>query len=469
MSQPTNFAPDEVDPLGTPLNSLNQLFELFHNTERSPKDCLLGIEYEMFGQINRGLTPLPFEGQTSIQTLFRQVAKHSETTQDPLTPLLENGLMVALAGKRAVIALEPGGQIEIAAKPHGKLTDVVTTFTAVVKEIRDEAKKLGIDLFALGIHPFAAQKDMAQVKKARYGIMRSYMGGLSGLGLDMMTRSCAIQLNIDFTSEADMAAKTRLAAALMPFYSLLSSSVAFIDKKPATHAVERGNVWRHTDPARTGIPRIIFDNNFGYESWIHYVLDVPMYFIRRGSMYHSVPGASFRTFMQQGLLSFQPTVRDFVDHMSTIFTEVRLKPILELRSPDSLPVPVVNAFTALTWALLYNQEAFLKAQALFDGLTHHELVCLRNDVIDKGRQASFHGAFVYKTAQALLEIAQQALNDIAQQEANAEICLLLKPLFTLVARDTTYAEWIKDHITTIDELSLPSLIKAFEPFNNPLQ
>jgi glutamate--cysteine ligase len=464
MSQPKNFGPDETDPIDTPLTTIDQLLELFYQAERPQADWLVGVEYELFGQINRGLVPIPYEGQVSISALFHHLAKKSASSLDPLIPVIEDGNIVALSGTRAIIALEPGGQIEVAAKPHHRLLDVTNTFTAVVKDIRDGARELGVELFALGIHPSAAQKDMAQVKKARYVVMRSYMGSLKGLGLDMMTRSCAIQINLDFMNESDMAQKTRLAAALVPFYSLLCSSVAFIDKKPAPYAVQRGHVWRETDPARTGIPAIIFDKDFGYASWINMVLDVPMYFIRRGSVYHGAHGASFRTFISQGLLGHRASVRDFVDHMSTVFTEIRLKPILELRSPDSLPVPIVNALVALSWALFYDQKARDHAHHIFDGLTHQELVTLRNDVIDRGRKAQFRGSEVFVTAKKLLNVAQNALLDLAPEAG-----LLLSPLTNLVAKNTTMAEWIQAHFKSLDEDNLPSLIKAFEPFNNPLE
>lgn len=469
MSQPKNFGPHEVDPLEKPICSISDLEGLFYETERRDTPCLLGIEYEVFGQIDAGQKPLPFLGPISIQALFESLAHATKNADDPWTPYVEHDKIVALMGTRAVIALEPGGQIEIAARPDAKLYDASHNLEQVVEEISLHAKRLGIDLFALGIHPWADRHDMAQVEKARYGVMRSYMSGLLGRGLDMMTRSCAIQINLDFVSEADMAKKAKLAACLVPWYGLFSSSVAYIDKKPAPYALERGNVWRHTDPSRTGIPEVLFAHDFGYRSWIEFALDVPMYFIRRGSTYHGVPGASFRTFMKDGLLGMQASVRDFVDHLSCIFTEIRLKPILELRTPDSLPLPIVQAFSALSFALFYDTRAHEHALEFFADMTHQELMALRNNVIDKGQAAQFRQKPVFDTASKILQWAQAGLDRVAERENQPCIKSMLTPLRRLVEQQTTYAEWIKTHYAELDNKTLPGLIKDFDPLNDPLQ
>lgn len=468
MSQPKNYGPNESDPYAKPLKKIDQLIELFHKTERAKEDFQIGIEYEMFGHIKNTLSPLPYEGFTSITRLFAHLAKKTAENPDPFVALYEDENIVALNCKRAVIALEPGGQIEVAAKPHRHLYDVVSIFSDVVKDIKEAASELGISLFALGIHPYASQEDMAKVKKARYLIMRNYMKDVAGLGLDMMTRSCAIQLNLDFADEKDMVSKARLAAALVPFCSLICSSSAFIDKKPATYAVERANIWRQTDRARTGIPSIIFAEDFSYASWINMVLDVPMYFIRRDSAYINVAGASFKEFMTHGLEGQQATIRDFIDHMSTVFTEIRLKPILELRSCDSLPVPFANALTALVWALFYDQKCHQQAWSIFADISHHELMVLHNAVIDMGRKAYFRGQTVFSVIDKLLNIAQIALDDLAAKSNKKELASLLGPFITLIEKDITCAEWISNHFNELNESNLNILIKNFDPFNNPI-
>lgn len=432
MSQPEIFG---HDPYETPLTSMSQLVALFHNSARQKSAAMIGIEYEMFGQIDDGNRPLPYEGPVSIHSFFSSLIERFKNSTDPYSPLYEGENLVGLTGKRAVIALEPGGQIEIAARPHHSLRDATTIFLDLAEELVEVGSKLGIDFFALGIHPNAHQDDMAVVKKARYGIMRQQMQSLRGNGLDMMTRSSAIQINLDYEDEQDFVRKARLGAALTPFLSLFCTSSAFIDGQPSRFAIERGNVWRTTDPARTGIPALIFSSDFGYTAWINMVLDVPMYFIRRGQVYHDARNASFREFMTHGLAGERASVRDFIDHLSTVFTDVRLKPIIELRSPDSLPVPYVNAITALTYTLFYDQKAHAEACALFADVSHQEIVALQNEAIDKGRKAQLHGRPIFSWASALISLAEDAL-------VKDNLVHLLAPLKNLIARDITCAEWI---------------------------
>lgn len=428
----------------------------------------MGIEYEVFAQIDDGKAPLPYQGDKSIESLYLALADASKGSQDPFVPVFEDQNIVALAAKRATIALEPGGQIEVATKPEAHPQDMIDILNQVIKQLSGVAKQLDIELFALGLHPLAGRNDMAKVKKARYQIMKNYMGGISGLGLDMMTRSCAIQLNLDYQDENDMVQKTRLGAALVPFYSLLCTSVAFVGGKPAGHAVERGHVWRNTDKMRCGIPSIIFEDDFGYASWIDMALDVPMYFIRRGKIYHDVAGASFREFMAHGLSHHRATVRDFVDHLSTIFTEVRLKPILELRSPDSLPIPFVNGISALTWALFYDARALNKALEIFDKVTHAEIDNLYNDVIDHGRKAQFRGRAVSNIEEELLSIAKEVIDELTQKERVSGMASYLDPLFMLVKNRLTIREWIQQRFPFINDNNVAELIRYFEPLNNPL-
>jgi glutamate--cysteine ligase len=427
--------------------------------------CMLGIEYEMFGQINDGLSPLPYEGKISIKKLFNLLAQKSVYLSDPFIPVYEKENLVALSSKRAIIALEPGGQIEIAMKPYREISQATIIFTQIVEEITQSANELGIQLFSMGIHPTAKKSEMAMVKKRRYAIMRDYMNITPGLGLDMMTRSCAIQVNLDFQNESDMVIKARLAAALVPFLSLLTSSSAFLEGELCSHAVERAHVWRNTDHDRTGIPSIIFDKTFSYAAWIDMVLDVPMYFIRRASSYINVAGASFRNFIKHGLLGQTATIRDFVDHMTTVFTEIRLKPILELRSPDSLPLPFANGIIAFTYALFYHDHARDRALKIFDQLTHEELKKLHDQVIDNGRQAEFRGQKVFQVTKQLLLIAVEALND---KKFSVDKGNLLNPLIDLVEENITCAEWIKKHFSKIDSSNLQKLISDFNPLNNPI-
>ncbi len=459
MSQPEDFGPHGRDPLGVPLKNFDQLTQVFRGTEKSTSDRMMGLEFEMFAQDIKAERPLAYEGYTSISTLYFHIAKKSAESADPYVPVIEEGHVVALNSKRATIALEPGGQVEIAAKPQKTLEKVNQIFHEVAKDVDDAARELGIALFAIGIHPLAKREDMATVKKSRYDIMRSYMGHLPGLGLDMMTRSCSIQVNLDFQDEADMVAKTRLAAQLMPFFSLLCSSAAFVEGKATSHALPRGHIWQETDKARTGIPKVIFAPNFGYQAWAEWALDVPMYFIRRGTTYINVAGSSFRDFMARGLKGEQATVRDFVDHLSTIFTEVRLKPFLELRSPDSLPVPYVEALAALSWALFYGETAFKNAVSFFNDLGHQELVELHQEIIEHGSKAQWRGQPVLAVAQNLIMLAKK---DLAAQGNSAKY---LAPFEQLVKNNVTVAELLRKDFKSINQNNMLPLITRLGIFN----
>lgn len=468
MSQPTKFGPLESDPLGLPLSHVDELIKLFKDTEKPKEKWLMGIEYEMFGQVQSSNTPLPYDGKTSIQSLFQHMVLSNKDSLNPFHPILEDNTIVALKSEQGMIALEPGGQLEIAASPRLNISDAILVVEGLVLQLKQSANHLGIDVFALGLHPVAERNEMAFVKKARYGIMRNYMKGLSGLGLDMMTRSAAIQINLDFSNERDMARKAKLGACLVPFFSLLSSSASFVGGKMCSHALERAHIWRQTDPLRTGMPSIIFQDDFGYASWVNFVLDVPMYFVRRDETYHNVAGASFRKFMADGLLGFRATIRDFVDHMSTVFTEIRLKPFIELRSFDSLPLVFVKALGVLAWALFYNENALAKTLDIFDGITHKELFDLQDSVISDGIKARFRGHRMHDINYRLLVIAKEEADKIKESDG-LKLSEALVPLQKLVEKNLTCAQWIKDNFAVMNDMTLTKLVKEFDPFNNPIE
>lgn len=461
MSQPLNFGPGENDPWGVLLRHEDQLEQIFLKHEVKKDSVLMGIEYEIFAHDQKQNKPLSYEGVVSITSLYFHMVKLSAYKPDPWVAIMEGSNIVAITDKRATIALEPGGQIEIAAKPHHDLKHMNSVFSQVAQELSAAAQDLNITLFAVGIHPLAKRSDMAQVKKSRYAIMRDYMQGREGLGLDMMTRTCSIQLNLDLVSEADMVKKTRLAACLTPIFSLLCSSSGFLEGQKTHHALERCFIWQQTDRDRTGIPEIIFAKNFGYQAWIDYALNVPMYFIRRGNNYIDVAGASFREFMKHGLKNQEATLRDFIDHLSTIFTEVRLKPFLELRSCDSLPEIYVSALSAFTWGLFYDQKSLTQARNLFADITHEELLKFYDQTINTGRAAEFRGMKIFELAEKLLDIAKNSLSATQSQD-------YLKPFESLVKNNKTCAEWQKENFNTINSENISALISPFAPLAKPI-
>lgn len=460
MSQPLNFGPDKQDPLAVPLNNTEQLIKLFVDGARPKGQELIGIEYEMFAHDRANKKPLSFDGQTSIRSLYFHMANKSDK-DDPWSPIMEGSHLVALSSKRATLALEPGGQIEIAMNAGPDLKSVNENFLSVLRELSKNAQEQNIDLFAVGTHPFALREDMAFVIKKRYAIMRAYMARLGELGLDMMMRTCSIQLNIDYNDERDLVEKTRLGAYLMPFFALLCSSSAYFNNKLTKRALERAYIWQKTDPDRTGFPAIIFADDFSYIKWIEYALDVPMYFIRRGDSYSEVTGVTFREFMKHGINGEQALVRDFVDHLTIIFSEIRLKPYLELRSCDSLPGVYVTALSALTWALFYDDLAFTKTKDLFLDMNHAELEALQADIRDNGRSAKFRGQPVFQIISSLLNIARVSLSKI-----NAEH--YLNPFISLVSNNTTVVELLRSRFPVLSAQNAEAFFKSVSPLAPPL-
>ncbi|MCL9983767.1 MAG: glutamate--cysteine ligase, partial [Erythrobacter sp.] len=217
--------------------------------------------------------------------------------------------------------------------------------------------------------------------KGRYDIMLRHMPRVGTMGLDMMLRTCTIQVNLDYQSEADMVKKFRVGLALQPLATALFANSPFTEGKPNGFLSYRSHIWSDTDPARTGMLPFVFEDGFGYERWARYMLDVPMYFVFRDGKYIDAAGLSFRDFLD-GKLSVlpgeRPTQSDWWDHLSTAFPEVRLKSFLEMRGADGGPWSRICALPAFWVGLLYDQGALDAAWDLVKGWTMEEREALRN-------------------------------------------------------------------------------------------
>jgi glutamate--cysteine ligase len=260
-------------------------------------------------------------------------------------------------------------------------------------------------------------------------------------GIDMMLRTCTVQANLDYTSEANMVDAFRTALSVSPLITALFANSPIAEGRPAGALSERTRVWHDTDPDRSGFPSVVFEKGFGYEAWVNFILDVPMYFIRRGSDYVDVAGASFRGFMQSGMQGFSATVRDFADHMTTVFTEVRAKPYLEMRSADCGPIAHLLALPALWKGILYDAKSLKACSALFDPPSAKELSALQMDAAVDGFDAMYRGRKVLHLAEALLENARDGLSRIGHRRADgADESIYLAPLFQLVEANETEAQ-----------------------------
>lgn len=456
MSQPLPMD-GQKDLYAGEIKESQDLLKIFYDKEKPVKNGLLGIEYEFFGLNKYTKKPLPFMGEISIENLFEHIIKKTKNSKDRFEPIYDNGHIVALSSKKAIIALEPGGQLEIATLPKNNLSEAIENLNIITKEISQFCKEKNIELLAMGFQPVAKLSEMATVKKSRYDIMWQYMQKLQGHGLDMMKRSCAIQINIDYHDEKDMAEKLKVAFRLSPLLSALYSSSAFKEGKSLKNSSERLFVWKNTDDKRTGIPKIVFEENFGYQQWIDYALNVPMYFIRRNDRYYDVTGLSFLDFMKNGFLGKKATIGDFVDHLTTIFTDVRLRPYIEIRSCDSLPLIYVNALSVFIWMIFYQKNIFLKTKNKLSSIKYEEIIYLRDSVIDLGLKAKYKNQTIAEILLELIDLCMLEVDEVYIEGRN-----YLQHLVNLLKNDESPSDFIKARFESINlNNNIDELIKYF--------
>ena len=315
------------------------------------------------------------------------------------------------------ISLEPGGQFELSGAPLNDVHDVCAETNRHLAEVKAVASELDLGFLALGYAPTWARAEVPVMPKGRYDIMRAYMPKVGGLGLDMMLRTSTVQANLDFSSEADMIAKFRVSLALQPIATALFANSPFVDGKPSGLLSSRAHVWTDTDPARTGMLGFVFEDGFGFESYARWALDVPMYFVKREGRYIDATGQSFRAFID-GTLPARPgeraTVKDWGEHLATIFPEVRLKTYLEMRGADTGPQPRLCALAALWIGIFYDQAALAAAWDLCKAWSVADHDQLRGDVARLGLKAKVGGRSVRDVARDMVAIASAGLKNRAR-------------------------------------------------------
>jgi glutamate--cysteine ligase len=319
------------------------------------------------------------------------------------------------------VTLEPGGQFELSG---AAMADVHAVHDETVRHL-DEAKavgnELGLAFLALGFSPKWTRAEVPVMPKGRYDIMRSYMPKVGKLGLDMMLRTCTVQTNLDFASEADMVMKFRTSLALQPIATALFANSPFVEGKPSGFVSARANVWTDTDPDRTGLLEFVFEDGFGFETYADYVTRVPMYFVKRGGRYIDLSGRSFRDFMAGKLAELPgqcPSLKDWGDHVTTVFPEVRLKQYLEMRGADVGDLDMICALQALWVGVLYDDAALSAAWDLCKGWTSADREQLRRDAARTGLKGTVAGRPVQDVAKDLVAIAAQGLKSRAVLDAH---------------------------------------------------
>lgn len=397
------------------IESRRQLVEWFESGCTPKKDWAIGTEHEKFAFTRDDLRPIPYEGERGVKMLLNALAEHYDWE-----PIIENGNVIALTKDKCSVSLEPGGQIELSGAPLKNIHQTCGEVHTHLHEVREICDGLGIDMLGVGHNPKWKREDIPWMPKGRYEIMKNYMPKVGNLGLDMMLRTSTIQVNLDFSSEADMVKKFRTSLALQPVATALFAASPFVDGKPSGFLSARSNVWTDTDPDRCGMLPFVFEDGFGFERYVDYMLDVPMYFVYRDGKYIDAAGKSFRDFMDgklDVLPGERPTMNDWSDHMTTAFPEVRLKKFLEMRGADGGPWKRICALPALWVGLLYDDAALDAAWDLVKGLSVAEREALRNDVPRTALATPFKNGTVQDLSKDVLAISRQGLKNRGRMDS----------------------------------------------------
>ena len=422
-----------------PVADMADLVAFIESGAKPPAQWRIGTEHEKFGFDPASLKPLPYDGRHGIRAMLEGLQRFG------WQPVHEGDNVIALVMDGAAISLEPGGQFELSGAPLATLhqtCDEVNTHLAQVKAVAEE---IGAAFFGLGFQPLWRRADIPVMPKGRYDIMRAYMPIKGKLGLDMMLRSCTVQVNLDFGSEADMAKKLRVGLALQPVATALFANSPFSDGAPNGYLSYRSHVWTDTDPDRTGMLPFVFDDGFGYEAYADFALDVPMYFVYRDGTYVDASGQSFRDFLAGRLPALpgeRPTLKDWDDHLTTIFPEVRLKRYIEMRGADGGPWASLCALPALWVGLLYDGAALDAAWDLVKGWSTEDHARLRHDVPKTALATAAPGAgTVLDIARETVAIARAGLKARGRLDSGGnDETGFLSFLAEIVQRGTTPAE-----------------------------
>jgi glutamate--cysteine ligase len=433
------MARDQIDM--TPIETRDELVAWLEAGNKPKAQFRAGTEHEKFAFSLTDKRPVPYAGPRSIRALL-------EGMQHLLgwEPIMEGDAIIGMFDVTGggAISLEPGGQFELSGAPFDNVHQTAAELMAHLAQLREVAAPLGIGFLGLGMTPNWTRADMPMMPKGRYRIMTNYMPKVGKLGLDMMYRTCTVQTNLDFSSEADMVKKLRVALALQPVATALFANSPFTEGKPNGFLSFRSEIWRDTDPDRSGMLAFAFEDGMGFERYVDYALGVPMYFIKRGDRYIDVAGKSFRDFFAGKLADLpgeRPTISDWANHLSTIFPEVRLKRYLEMRGADGGPWRRLPSLTAFWVGLLYDDGALDACWDLVKDWNAQQRQQLRDDVPRLGFKATIGGTTLLALARQTLELARQGLARRQRLDRNGrDETRYLRPLEEIVGRGITPAE-----------------------------
>ena len=423
-----------------PVTDCAQLVDWFARKGKPKSAWRIGTEHEKFLFHKGSFKPVAYEGAQGVGQLLSLLEQ-----QFDMQPIIEKGHIIGLkSADGGSVTLEPGGQLELSGAPLVSLNETCAETGAHLRQMREVTNPLDICMLGVGFQPLWGRGDISWMPKGRYKIMREYMPKRGNLGLDMMLRSCTVQVNLDYADERDMVRKFRTSLALQPIATALFANSPFKDGVPSGLKSTRAQAWTDTDPDRCGVPAFVFEPDFGYARWVDYILDVPMYFLHRGDDYIDVSGLSFRDFMAGKLPGFEgqyPTMEDFEDHMTTAFPEVRLKGYLEMRGADGGSWGNICALPALWVGLLYDDAALDAAEKLVRDFTAGDVETARMAVATDGLQAEMAGRSVHELASETLKIAEAGLKSRAMlDDKGQDENKFLAPLQEIVASGKTHAD-----------------------------
>ena len=454
----TRQVSDSNDPV---IENIAQLVEPMASGEKPGDRWRIGTEHEKFVYSTKDHHAPSYDEPGGIKDLLLAMQEFG------WKPVEEGGKVIAMSGSDGAISLEPAGQLELSGAPLENLHETCNETGRHLQQVKAIGAKTGTGFLGMGMWPDKTRAELPIMPKGRYDIMLRHMPRVGNLGLDMMLRTCTIQVNLDYASEADMAQKFRVGLALQPLATALFANSPFTEGKPNGYQSFRSHIWSDTDPHRTGMLPFVFEDGFGYERYAEYMLDVPMYFVFRDGKYIDAAGLSFRDFLK-GELSVlpgeKPTMSDWTDHLSTAFPEVRLKSFLEMRGADGGPWNRICALPAFWVGLLYDQNALDAAWDRVKGWTMEEREALRNNVPRQGLDTPIpNGQTLKDLAKEILEIssagltARNRLNSSGDNESG-----FLDPLREVVAKGKSpaaqlleryHGEWNGDVSRIYDEMS----------------
>ncbi len=404
---------------GGPIEHHDQLAQYLADGCKPKEDWRIGTEHEKFGYNKETLLPLPYEGDCSILAMLEGLRDGHGWA-----PVEEGDKLIGLVKDGANVSLEPGGQLELSGAPVETIHETCDEVNVHLREVRDVADRIGAGFIGLGAAPEWSHDQMDLMPKGRYKLMNEYMTKVGTMGRVMMRRTCTVQVNLDFGSEADMVQKLRVALALQPVATALFANSPFFEGKPNGHKSWRSRVWRDLDSARTGMLPFAFEDGMGFERWVEYALDVPMYFVYRNGEYIDALGQSFRDFLIGKLPALpgeKPTLSDWADHLTTAFPEARIKKFIEMRGADGGPWRRLCALPAFWVGLMYDQDALDGAWDLAKGWDAETREGLRVAASVDGLQAEFNGVKMHDLAREAVALSEHGLKARARSGAGGMV------------------------------------------------